>query len=405
MCALLRSHRAPPLPKPTSPEALKARADRPFYPTVRKQTAIFLAALCWAEPAIADEARVHVTAGAAHAVGGSQQREFGAGGGGSATVELAVGNVLGVQASGGALMLSAGAAPNDPNVAKQSTGTAFMGTVGVRLRPLGASQVAGPWIDANGGLAQTGSEGRVALDAHVGWDFRVAKKTRWDVGPFVGFTQIMQSDIAFRPDDAHIAWAGLQVSVGASERPRPAQIPGRGEQPEPVVRDIDGMAQVEDICPAVDEDGMAPEGCPGPDVKLVGNRLVLDDVIHFEFNSPKIRRKSTGLVHKIAQFIAKNPDILEISIEGHADARGTEEYNQKLSEERAASTRAMLVSFGVDEPRLVVVGHGKSRLKVATVFADPRNRRVEFVVVRSREAAGPPPASSPRVASGKRGRP
>lgn len=372
---------------------------------MRKKNAIILAALAWATPASADEARVHATAGAAHAVGGTQQREFGAGGGGSATVELAVGNVLGIQATGGALVLSAGSAPNDPNVAKQSTGSAFMGTVGVRFRPLGAYRAAGPWIDANGGLAKTGSEGRVALDAHVGWDFRVSDKARWDVGPFVGFTQIMQSDIAFRPDDARIAWAGIQVSLGATEkRPVPATSPG--EKPEPKVRDIDGMATVEDICPPADEFGIAPEGCPGPEVKLVGDRLVLDDVIHFEFNSPMIRRKSTGLVRKVAQFIGNNPGILEISIEGHADAQGTEDYNQKLSEARAESTRSMLVSFGVGESRLRVVGHGKSQLKVATQFADPRNRRVEFVVVRSREAAGPPPAqSSPKVASGKRGQP
>lgn len=371
---------------------------------MRKRSAIILAAVVWAGPASADEVRVHVTGGAAHAVGGTQEREFGAGGGGSATVELAVGNVLGVQATGGAIVLSAGSNPSDPTIAKQSTGSAFTGTVGVRFRPLGAYRVAGPWIDANGGLAQTGSEGRVAVDAHLGWDFRVSDQARWDVGPFIGFTQIMQSDITFRPDDARIAWAGIQLSLGASEKSRPVPVTSPGEKSEPQVRDIDGDAAAEDICPPVDEYGMAPEGCPGPEVKLVGDRLVLDDVIHFEFNSPVIRRKSTGLVRKVAQFIMENPDILDISIEGHADARGTEEYNQKLSEERAESTRAMLLSFGVDEARLHSVGHGKKQLKVATPFADPRNRRVEFIVVRSRVVGAPPPPASPKVASGKRGR-
>lgn len=377
----------------------------PFYPSVRKQTAIILAALSWAESAVADEARVHVTAGAAHAVGGAQQREFGAGAGGAAIIELPIGNVLGVQASAGALVLSAGSTPADSNVAKQSTGSAFLGTVGVRFRPLGASRVAGLWIDANGGLAQTGNVMRAALDAHVGWDFRVAEETRWDVGPFVGLTQIMQSDTAFRPDDARIAWAGLQVSVGAIEKGPPAP-PSRVEKPESVVRDVDGLAQVRNTCPEIDEKGLAPEGCPGPEVMLVGDRLVLDDVIHFEFNSAKIRTRSHGLVHKVAQFITENPSIIELSIEGHADARGTEDYNQRLSEQRAASTREMLLTFGVGEAQLHVVGHGKSHLKIPTLLADPRNRRVEFIVVRSRDAAGPPPApSTPSfVASNKRGR-
>lgn len=342
-------------------------------------------------------------------MGGAQQREFGAGGGGAATVELAVGNVMGVQASGGAVVLSAGSSPEDAAVAKQSTGTAFMGTVGVRFRPLGAARVAGPWIDANGGLAQTGSQGRVAVDAHLGWDFRVSQKSRWDVGPFVGFTQIMQSDIAFRPDDARIAWAGIQVSIGATEKKQPPLPMPNHEQPVPVVdRDRDAQVEVQDICPPPDEYGMAPEGCPGPEVRLVDDRLVLDDVIHFEFNSPRIRTRSTGLVRKVAQFISETTHILEVSIEGHADARGTEEYNQRLSIERAESTREMLVRFGVDPSHLRVVGHGKSQLKVATPLADARNRRVEFIVSRSVEVAGPPPPSvsdSPKVASGKRGRP
>src|SRR5207253_2037949 len=142
---------------------------------VRKNTLLILSGLVWLAPttrASADETRVHVTGGAAHAIGGTQEREFGAGGGGAGTVELAVGNVLGVQASGGAIVLSSAQAPTDTTVAKQSTGTAFTGTVGVRFRPLGAAMVAGPWIDANGGIAQTGGETRIAVDTHLGWDFR-----------------------------------------------------------------------------------------------------------------------------------------------------------------------------------------------------------------------------------------
>jgi OOP family OmpA-OmpF porin len=123
-----------------------------------------------------------------------------------------------------------------------------------------------------------------------------------------------------------------------------------------------------------------------------------------------IRRRSFGLVKKVADLIAQNPDILEVSIEGHADARGSDDYNQHLSEERAASTRDLLVHFGVDAPRLHAMGYGKSHLKVATQLADPRNRRVEFVVSRSAAMAGPPvapahPSASPKVASGKRGSP
>jgi outer membrane protein OmpA-like peptidoglycan-associated protein len=226
------------------------------------------------------------------------------------------------------------------------------------------------------------------------------------VGPFVGFAQIMQPDGALRSDDARVVLAGVQVSLGARERPRALPMP-KQEEPEPAVRDRDGLAQAWDICPPVDDDGDVPDGCPAPDVKLVGDRIVLDDIIHFEFNSPRIRSRSTGLVRRVAGFISQNDGILEISIEGHADARGTDDYNMKLSEARAESTRAMLVRFGVDEGRLHIVAHGRSQLKIPTPLPDERNRRVEFIVTRSREAAGPPPAPSPSpsVASGKRGQP
>ncbi len=378
---------------------------------MRKRSLGFLtpfAALLWTDAAFADEARVHVIAGAAHAVGGTQEHEFGSGGGGAATVELAIGNVAGIQASGGAVVLAAGGSPQDATVAKQSTGAAFVGTVGVRFRPFGGRSVGGLWFDANGGFAQTGPSPHVAVDAHVGWDFRVSRAGRWDVGPFVGFTQIMQPDATFRPDDAHILWAGIQVSLGASEKRR-AEPPPKQESPEPLVRDLDGVAQVEDVCPAAPEDGAIPEGCPGANAELVGDKIVLDDVIHFEFNSPRIRSRSFPLVRKIASVIKEHPAILEVSIEGHADARGTEAYNQRLSEERAASTRALLVSFGVEDERLRAVGFGKSHLKVATPLAEARNRRVEFTVTRTaNDTASAPsrhPSSSPKVAAGKRSQP
>lgn len=376
---------------------------------MRKTTLFILASLVWTSAAHADEVRLHVEAGGAHAIGGTQEREFGAGGGGSATAELAVGSVLGVQASAGGIVLSTtDKSPTDPTIAKQSTGTAFTGTVGVRFRPLGAYRVAGPWIDANGGLAQTGSSTRIAFDAHLGWDFRVTKNGRWDVGPFIGYTEILQPSGELRPDDAHILWAGIQVSLGASEK-RVTPPPTGPEQVEPPLHESDGTAQVQDYCPITKDGYDAPEGCPEPNnVKLVDNKIVLDDIIHFEFNSPVIRLESYNLVRNVARVIKANPSILEVSIEGHADARGTDAYNQQLSEARAASTKQLLVFYGIDAKALHVIGYGKTKLKVPTQLAEAQNRRVEFTITRSADTSArvPLPPPSPKVVtSGKRGAP
>jgi outer membrane protein OmpA-like peptidoglycan-associated protein len=70
----------------------------------------------------------------------------------------------------------------------------------------------------------------------------------------------------------------------------------------------------------------------------------------------------------------------EIVIEGHADARGSDEFNRVLSERRAQAVVQHLVStYGVDEKALRPVGRGKERLRDATRPDSEVNRRVELV--------------------------
>jgi outer membrane protein OmpA-like peptidoglycan-associated protein len=328
--------------------------------------------------ASAEEIRVHAAGAAAHAVGPHQQREFGGGGGGSATVELPLAGVLGVQAGIGGVVLAQGKAPTDPGIAPQAAGTALLGTAGARLRPFGARRPAGPWIDANGGVARTGDVARPMFDTHLGWDFRVSQEGRWDVGPFVGYTQILERDAALRSGDARIVWAGIQVSLGAPspKRPAPPAVePAPRYAPPPVQ---EAKAPEPDLEPAAAD-------MIDPGVQLVADRIVLDDVVHFEFDSPRVKAQSYPLVRRVAEFLLRNDDLLAISIEGHADAIGSEEYNQRLSEARAKSMRTLLVRFGVEESRLETVGHGKSRLKVSSALPLRENRRVELVVTRVKE--------------------
>lgn len=370
---------------------------------MKKSVCATVALLAWASEAHAEDVQVHASAGATHAVFGPQERELGTGGGGRATVELPVATAVGVQASGGGLVLSQGAAPKDGSIAQRSTGSAVFGTVGVRFHPLAARRVAGPWIDVNGGVAQTGDLARPAFDSHLGWDFRVAKQSRLDVGPFVGYTQIVQKQDSLRPDDARILWAGLSISIGAKERPARS---APAVEPPPPVRpakpEKDGDVEAMNTCP--DGSGgpveAAPEeGCGAP-IEIVDDHIKLDDVIHFEFDSPRIHQKSRRLVWRIADFIAHTPEIVQVRIEGHADAIGTVDYNQHLSEARAESTRAMLVEFGAPESKLVPVGYGKSRLVVQSQRREEKNRRVEFVVERVTQVARDTAGSA-----GKKGQP
>jgi len=349
-----------------------------------------LALLAWSARATAAEPRVHVSAGGAQPVGGSQASEFGTGGVGMGTVELPATARIGVQASAGALVLSQGDAPKDVGIAPTGTGAAFLGTMGLRFRAFGATKVAGPWIDSNVGVAHTGELTRPAFDAHLGWDVRVSRTSRIDVGPFVGYTQIFQPNSELRGSDARILTAGIAVSLGAKERARPAEpagvekpLPQLAPPPPVFVQDHAEVAEAFDVC----RDGAPPteEGC-GDGVRLYEDRILLEDVVHFEFDSARIRYQSHPLVRNIARFISEHADITDISIEGHADEVGTEEYNIRLSEARARSMKALLVSSGVQASRLRVVAHGKSQPKIVTLRPEAQNRRVELFVTRARDA-------------------
>jgi outer membrane protein OmpA-like peptidoglycan-associated protein len=342
-----------------------------------------------ASAAYADELRVHAGAGAAQAVGGAQQRELGTGGGGHAAIEWSFAKAVGAQAGVAAVALPTAAAPADAGIAPRSTGTAVLGTLGVRVHPFSGSQTRGVWIDANGALARTGDAMRPAFDAHIGWSFRPTRDSHWDVGPFFGYTHVVEPDGGIRPDDARIAWAGFAISFGSRDE-KPAPDPSAMEPspllparpvppPQPIAQeDEDGDVEVVDKCP----EGDAEDGCKAIEFKLLADRIQLDDVIHFETGIGRVKSKSHWLLFRLAKFINKHPEILEVSVEGHADAVGDVDFNQELSEARATSTRKFLVKFGVAPERIKVIGHGMAQLRVPTLGSEERNRRVELWVKR-----------------------
>ncbi len=103
--------------------------------------------------------------------------------------------------------------------------------------------------------------------------------------------------------------------------------------------------------------------------------------INFAFGSAEIPQSQMGKVETIARALRQierrgrgTPTIL---IEGHTDAVGSFESNQRLSEARAASLRRVLVrEFGVSPRMLETVGYGEEFLLVNTQQEDWRNRRV-----------------------------
>lgn len=154
----------------------------------------------------------------------------------------------------------------------------------------------------------------------------------------------------------------------------------------PMDSDGDGVLDGIDRCPGTPEGReVDAEGCGEFEAALAQGRLVLRD-INFAFNSAELDEQSRTVLADVAvairNAIANNPGIT-IEVQGHTDAIGSEQYNQSLSERRAASVREYLVSVESSiAESLTTAGYGESQ-PVASNDTDEgraQNRRVEFVV-------------------------
>jgi outer membrane protein OmpA-like peptidoglycan-associated protein len=109
--------------------------------------------------------------------------------------------------------------------------------------------------------------------------------------------------------------------------------------------------------------------------------ISLSDIL-FDVNKATLKPGAEANVRRIAAILQQYPD-KQISVEGHTDATGSDAYNQKLSEDRAASVRAALVAGGVSPSVITSRGFGKTQPVATndTPAGRQQNRRVEVVVL------------------------
>ncbi len=112
-----------------------------------------------------------------------------------------------------------------------------------------------------------------------------------------------------------------------------------------------------------------------------GEVLVLDKVL-FQFNSATLEATSSAQLDKLVAYLQRNPS-MKILIKGHTSSEGSEEYNQKLSENRSKSVVDYLISKNIGKERLTFKGFGKSQPihTNGTEESRQQNRRVEFEII------------------------
>jgi len=178
--------------------------------------------------------------------------------------------------------------------------------------------------------------------------------------------------------------------------------------------DKDGILDVNDKCPniAEDRDGLGDEdGCPEDDFDgdgILDNNdkcprepenkngyqdedgcpdmlpsITLTEVVYFHTAMAVIKTESYPLLDSVVELLKGHPEITEVAIDGHADERGSDEYNDDLTQRRAAAVVTYLANKGIARERMTPRGFGEHRPidRGHDEAAWVKNRRVELTVL------------------------
>ena len=157
--------------------------------------------------------------------------------------------------------------------------------------------------------------------------------------------------------------------------------------------DKDGIPDVIDKCPNEPEtfNGFQDEdGCPDKgSVIIQENNIIILDKIKFETGSAKILPESDPILDAVTSAIVHHPEFLLLEVAGHADERGDDALNLRLTQARVNSVMAALIHRGVPADHLRSKGYGEycPEDPAHTPAAYDANRRVEFKIVKTKEGS------------------
>lgn len=168
----------------------------------------------------------------------------------------------------------------------------------------------------------------------------------------------------------------VALTIGACGDNKTLPIPGSGQNPDPnagkdgvetVGRDINGG----DAGTAIGNDII--------DWRDI-NALKRRNVIYFGFNSAQVEGEDLQILNAHAKYIANNPSA-RVRLEGHADERGSREYNVALSENRTISARRLMTFQGISASQTNIIAYGEERPQefCQSERCWGKNRRVEII--------------------------
>ena len=196
---------------------------------------------------------------------------------------------------------------------------------------------------------------------------------------------------------------GLQLPLTKKAPPPPPPEPVK-VVPAPVDTDGDGVPDERDQCPDTPVGTQVNDvGCPLPPPCTspadgerfslkgckTGDTIVLRGV-NFEFDNSRLTANAATILDVVADELSTHPEVL-VELGGHTDSLGSDAYNQRLSDQRAAAVRAYLEDKGIATDRMSSVGFGELQPVDTneTEEGRERNRRVELKITRGGAEAAP----------------
>lgn len=256
------------------------------------------------------------------------------------------------------------------------------------------------WLEGVVGEGLTGTDRVQAFEVGAGWDYALGPL---DVGPSLRYLALVNRADMAAVSGASVVLLGLDVRLGKARPARvslaPAVVPvtpppvAAAPPPPPpppaIDRDPDVIRDRETGCEG------EPQGCEiAAHIFLKNDRIVLEERVLFETDRAALKAEAKDAIAQILAAWGQHPEWRRLTIEGHADMRGTDLYNLELSRQRADAVRAALIQLGADAMKVDALGYGRTRPRDldTTEAAHQHNRRVEFVIEREQPtSAGAPP--------------
>lgn len=189
---------------------------------------------------------------------------------------------------------------------------------------------------------------------------------------------------------APVMAATLLVAACKKEPPPPPAPTGPTEE-ELARRRADSIAAARAAADAAARERAEAEARAARERAIAAARATLEEMVFFDYDESDIRDDAAAVLRRKADVLRASPQV-QLRIAGHADERGSTEYNLALGTRRAEAVRQFLTGFGLPESRFAIISFGEEQPleRASSEAAWARNRRAAFQITAGANAINPP---------------